>query len=74
MDVQPELLVYALKEMLAERTGVRARDQLLMYGAKVLDDGKALDMYGPLGPQPTLHLCVKQKGGCFIISLSVSLA
>lgn len=67
-----------LKDRLWDATGVRSCDQYLSYQSKPLRDQAALAMYGlgwngacePAQP-PTVTLCVRQRGGCFIVSLTI---
>ncbi len=71
--------VSALKTQLWEETGLKATDQYLLYQSKPLRDQATLALYGlggcegkPLAQHPpTVTLCVRQRGGCFIISLTI---
>lgn len=67
-----------LKDRLWDETGVRASEQYLSYQSKPLCDQAALAVYdlgadvGRQGVQPpTVTLCVRQRGGCFIVSLTI---
>lgn len=67
-----------LKDRLWDETGVRSSDQYLSYQSKPLRDQATLAVYGlggsgacdPVQP-PTVTLCVRQRGGCFIVSLTI---
>lgn len=70
--------VSELKTRLSEETGLSAGSQYLLYQSKPLRDQATLAVYGLGGEAmgattqpPTVTLCVRQKGGCFIVSFSI---
>lgn len=60
--VEPEQSVWSLKVAVAERAGVPASVQGLVYGGKQLDDTRSLGSYG-LVESCTCHLVLALRGG-----------
>lgn len=69
--------VSELKARVSEETGLSARCMYMLYQTKPLRDQATLAVYGLGGEAkgaaqpPTVTLCVRQKGGCFIVSFTI---
>jgi len=62
--------VEQLEQMLEDKIGMSMEDAFFLYGAKSFRKHLALKEYG-LQPNSTIHVCVKQKGGCFIVTFTI---
>jgi hypothetical protein len=65
------MLVKEVKAMLHAATGLRDHEYFLLFAAKPLREDRLLKDYGIVLNKSTIHLCVKQQGGCFIFSLTI---
>jgi hypothetical protein len=67
-------MVSEVKQEVANRVGLVSRDCYMHYNGRAMPDGKGMmdccdGMMVVDGA--TVHLCVRQKGGCFIITFSI---
>ncbi|KJE92165.1 ubiquitin-carboxyl extension [Capsaspora owczarzaki ATCC 30864] len=61
LDVEPTATIDAVKAQVAEREGIEAEAQLLIFGGKPLTNGNLMDYN--IHKECTLHLVVRLKGG-----------
>lgn len=67
----PDQVAREVKLELARRLGLSPRECYLHYGGKPLLDTERVMGCGMIVDGSTVHLCVRQRGGCFIITFSI---
>ena len=70
LNVDLEDSIDQVELMLKEKIGVAMEDVFFLYGAKVFRKDSSLRDHG-VQSNSTIHLCVRQRGGCFIFTFTI---
>ena len=62
LDVNTTDTIASIKQQMAEKEGVAAEEQRLIFAGKNLDDTKTLQDYN-ISAESTIHLVLRVKGG-----------
>jgi hypothetical protein len=62
LDVNATDSIASIKQQMAEKEGVSAEEQRLIFAGKNLDDTKTLQDYN-INAESTIHLVLRVKGG-----------
>ncbi|ETO24662.1 hypothetical protein RFI_12495 [Reticulomyxa filosa] len=73
INVNPTDSVSILKMKIQDSEGIPPDQQRLIYSGKQMDDDKTLQDYS-IGPNATIHLVLRLRGGCFVAGTLVRMS